>query len=241
MGKIKVSKDMKEKFVDLLEKGAHLNNMNVSTFFEHWIFVSTMASSGALFALGGLSEGEQRLDACTQEVEKLHSDTVSIFLQLSDNLRMELGKEPRDILGELYMSLGSGKDSLGQVFTPLHIAKMMAQMTMTPLCLEKQDEPLNINDAACGSGVMAIASHLCLQQNGKTTSDYNFVLQDFDALCCRMAFLQMEMLGISAIVYNDDSLARPFGPNADIEKMYVTTQYFANNRGLELVDDCKSA
>lgn len=61
-----------------------------------------------------------------------------------------------DILGPLYMNMSSKDRNLGQVFTPEHIAKLMAKITITDVDLFKekikQNGYITIMDPTCGSG-----------------------------------------------------------------------------------------
>lgn len=230
MGKYHVTPEIKEKFITLLEQAAYTNHTNIESVFRAWVSASAYAASGAIMGMAGeVEEGKERMQYCTDICSKYSDDITQTFLTLSENLRNELAREPRDVLGEIYLGIQASNSALGQNFTPLHVAELMANFSIGVIEKETIKEPFYISDPTCGSGIMAIGSYRHLIKQGLTTKQFTFVAQDVDIFCCHMAFLQMELLGISAIVYHDNTLTHPFGPNADIDKIYATQQYCINH------------
>ena len=61
-----------------------------------------------------------------------------------------------DYLGKMYMELApKSANSQGQVFTPYHVAKMMAQLTFNKDEFKKRI--VTVYDPCCGAGVFSIA------------------------------------------------------------------------------------
>lgn len=58
-----------------------------------------------------------------------------------------------DYLGELFMRCNQGSKHAGQFFTPYHVSKLMAKMTITDDKIN-QDEILTVNDCCCGGGAV---------------------------------------------------------------------------------------
>ncbi len=113
-----------------------------------------------------------------------------------------------DFLGEwagLHTSLNRGT---GQVFTPYHISKMMAEMIMGEP--KKQERPLSINEPTCGAGSMVIAAFDVLKEKKFSPMDFYIIAQDIDIHCVNMTFIQCTLLDIPAVVYHGDSLAYKF-------------------------------
>ena len=228
MGKYQASKEIRDNFLKPIEEAAYKNGVSINDFFRDWIMASAYASSGTLMAMAGeVEEGKRRIKYCDEITTKYSKECIEVFLLLSKNLQEELTREPRDVLGEIYQGIQANKSSLGQVFTPIYITEMMATMLLT-----EAEMPINLSDPCCGSGAMTIGYYRAVTKQGLTREDFNSFGQDIDHFCCMMAFLQLELLGISAHIYNDDALAHPYGyENCEIEKIYVTTQYLINSSG----------
>ena len=117
------------------------------------------------------------------------------LMTLYDRYRSEVAHdEPfADLLGPLYMELSSRfkQSSMGQYFTPLPLASMMAAMTAP-----QQLEPgriYRICDPACGSGVMMLAmlQHVLRTHVKQALRWFAVSGIDLDPLCTRMFAVQM--------------------------------------------------
>jgi hypothetical protein len=105
-----------------------------------------------------------------------------------------LGMPPfMDILGELYMSLGAGKKSKGQFFTPWTVATLLAGIGGHDLPTKQKGELISACDPCCGSGVMMLA--LCAQRlrtdGVAALRQLSVTCCDIDPLCTRMAAAQL--------------------------------------------------
>lgn len=114
-----------------------------------------------------------------------------------------------DYLGELFMTCFMGNKHMGQFFTPYHVSKLCAKLSIgTP---NKSDgKILTINDPCCGSGGMVLAAMDVL----KNDFDINYAMDcfvdcsDIDLRCVHMTYLQLSLAGVPAIVKHQDSLTR---------------------------------
>lgn len=114
-----------------------------------------------------------------------------------------------DYLGELFMGCFMGNKHMGQFFTPYHISKLCAKLSIgTP---NKSDNKiLTLNDPCCGSGGMVIAAMDIL----KNDFDINYAMDcfvdcsDIDLRCVHMTYLQLSLAGVPAIVKHQDALTR---------------------------------
>ena len=116
-----------------------------------------------------------------------------------------------DHLGELFMRCDFGNDNKGQFFTPYHISKFMAEITLgekNPVALTENDGIISICDPCCGGGGMAIAALDVL----KNTYNINYArhcfidCSDIDLRCVHMTYLQLALAGVPAIVRHRNSL-----------------------------------
>ena len=114
-----------------------------------------------------------------------------------------------DYLGELFMTCFMGNKHMGQFFTPYHVSKLCAKLSIgTPNTTD--GKILTINDPFCGSGGMMIAALDVL----KNDFDINYAMDcfvecsDVDLRCVHMTYLQLSLAGVPAIVKHQDALTR---------------------------------
>ncbi len=116
-----------------------------------------------------------------------------------------------DHLGELFMRCDLGNGNKGQFFTPYHISKFMAEITLAEkdaIALTENDGIISICDPCCGGGGMAIAALDVL----KNTYNINYArhcfidCSDIDLRCVHMTYLQLALAGVPAIVRHQNSL-----------------------------------
>jgi len=104
----------------------------------------------------------------------------------------------RDVIGDLYMGLIGSDKGFGQFFTPWHIAKLMADLTIGTPELEQYtpQRPMTICDPACGSGVMLLAAASSLPRDFIDEGRVAFYGMDIDPTCIKMARLNMGLYGL---------------------------------------------
>ena len=104
--------------------------------------------------------------AQNQEMEKEYLRTInsynkeeqSLFIKMFSELiiMFEESKEVVDLLGPIYMDTKSKDSKLGQVFTPEHVAELLARIAMgDEKSFKNQIEKngfVTVFDPACGSG-----------------------------------------------------------------------------------------
>ncbi len=100
-----------------------------------------------------------------------------------------------DILGTIYEQEAITNRYTGQFFTPEHLCKMMAIMTVAPT-----QEPITIADPACGSGRFFIAA-MPLAPNA------TFYGTDRDLTCVNMTALNMLTRNANAYVIYGNTLS----------------------------------
>jgi type I restriction enzyme M protein len=101
-----------------------------------------------------------------------------------------------DPLGDYYECLAGNykKSNFGQFFTPKPLCDMMTRMMQEP-----DNWGIKINDPACGSGRMILASNQFVKGN-------YFVCQDLDPICCKMTAINLCFHEIRAEVHCRNSL-----------------------------------
>lgn len=116
-----------------------------------------------------------------------------------------------DVLGRLFMACEFGGKFNAQFFTPYPLCRLTAKMTM--MGNECQDALqrrgfVRANDPACGAGGMCIALAESLHDGGINHQQcLHVTAQDIDSTCVHMAYIQLTLLRIPAVVILGDTLA----------------------------------
>ena len=121
---------------------------------------------------------------------------------------MEAGFE--DYLGQIFMQLDLGSDSGGQFFTPYDVCQLMAHMTIDEqVTLDALDARgyVSVHEPAVGAGGMVLAMEEVMRER-----DHPGVMHvtcvDIDIKAVHMAYLQLSLAGIPAIVIHGNTLSR---------------------------------
>lgn len=114
-----------------------------------------------------------------------------------------------DYLGEIFMRCNQANSSTGQVFTPFHVAKLMAKMTVTDDKINR-NEIITINDPCSGGGVMLLAALDVLKNDYNVNYAYNCFIEagDIDIRCVYMTYIQLSLAGVPAIIKHQNALTR---------------------------------
>lgn len=121
---------------------------------------------------------------------------------------LEMEKDPRDILGKVFMELGLGSSWTGQVFTPQNLADMLAELSF------KEDEIkergyITVMEPAVGGGVTIIGLAKAMLKKGYNPQKQLLAIcGDIDIKAVHMTYIQLSMLGIPAIVRHQDALTQ---------------------------------
>ena len=133
-----------------------------------------------------------------EELEK-HCQLLAITVEALE----ETGK---DFLGEIFSTIEMNNKRTGQFFTPYHISYFIAKASLCDQTLPK-DHICKICDPCCGAGGMLIAAAEVMKEARLNyQQDVLFVGEDIDPRCARMTWLQLNLLGVSAIIICGNSL-----------------------------------
>ena len=166
--------------------------------FSDFVILSAMAIANAV---NPCEEYEKRYK---DTADKYNSEELEIFTKLLALLTEELEKDPRDVLGGLYMSMGLGSKSTGQFFTPYHICKLMAKTVDFGDLKTKMK--MTVMEPSCGSGTNIIACYMEAKEQGLFYPGISVTAVDLDLKAVCMAYVQFSLLGISAKVSQGNTL-----------------------------------
>lgn len=115
---------------------------------------------------------------------------------------------PGDHLGRLYMDIGSPNDRLGQFFTPYELSRAMAAMSLSDMSeLLATRDYITLGEPACGSCGMVIAVAEEMRARGHNPQKQLVVhATDLSLTAVHMAYVQLSMLNIPAMVVHGDTL-----------------------------------
>lgn len=156
------------------------------------------------------SYNQDREDEYLRIAKKYENEEFNSFAKMFAALQIELGKDDfDDVLGNLYEDLGLSSKHLGQFFTPIHVSDLMAKITFSTDDTKKEIEKdgyTSMSDPCCGSGRMLLSYLKACRENDINMDKVYFEGADLSKLCCCMTYVNLSLLGASAIVYNQDTL-----------------------------------
>ena len=139
---------------------------------------------------------------------KYSGEEFTGFTRLLALLRELLEGEPRDILGQLYMSLELGNDHTGQFFTPPEVSEMMARMMVSSEGDPLRGKPfVTLSEPACGAGGMVLA-FVKIMIEAKLNPMHRLWVhaQDVDRTAALMCYIQLSLWGVPAAVVVGNTL-----------------------------------
>lgn len=151
-------------------------------------------------------------------------EQFNLFAKLLALVIDALEEEPQDFLGTCFMQNDMGNDYKGQFFTPYHVSKFMAEITLGDVTsLVEAQGYVSISEPCSGAGGMIIACRDVFIQQGCNPSKQMYVeAVDIDDLCFKMTYIQLSLLGIPARVIRGNTLSLEYS------EILYTPVYFLN-------------
>ena len=184
-------------FLKILE---HLRpSKNAYEIFSDWLII-------AAALLYSWKQDAAVEDEYMQTAKQYKPEEIDKHIQLLDITVNALEKPGQDFLGEVFTEANLANAKSGQFFTPHHVSLMTAKMIIGENELPA-GRVCKINDPACGAGGMLIAGAMVMKERGfDFQNNALFIGQDIDPRCARMAFIQLSLLGVPAVIYCMDAL-----------------------------------
>lgn len=153
------------------------------------------------------------MDVVERYKAKNRREDITGYAEALGALTMAVARTGDDTLGRLHMEIAPNTN-LGQFYTPYSVARLMARMSMGSLKeeqlekLENGSGYLDMSDCACGAGVMTLATIDEFKKQGVDPQKHlRAYLTDIDELACDMAFLNMALRGIPAVITHGNALS----------------------------------
>lgn len=178
------------------------SNKDLWQVYKDFLEVVAISISNAC-DIGQAKEREKRYMDIAKTYTPEQLNEISKIMAL---VVLELDKEPRDILGRIFMELGLGNKWTGQVFTPLNLADLLATLAFKEDEIEEKGY-MTVTDPAVGGGVTIIGLVRAMIEQGYNPQKQLLVIcGDLDIKAVHMTYIQLSLLGIPAIVKNQDAL-----------------------------------
>ena len=170
---------------------------------------------------------QDREQAYLDTIKRYTPEEQTQFAVMTAHLIETLEDGPADVLGEIYMEAGLGSKIAGQFFTPFHLSELTAKVGLDDK-IEKlksgETRRLTILEPSCGGGAMVIAAAKILQEEGVNYQKVmDVVAQDLDWKGVYMCYVQLSLLGISAICVQGNTLTEPYDPHRTPRSHILTT------------------
>lgn len=174
--------------------------------FRDFVAMSALAISNAVDR-GQYAAREAEYLKIVERYTKEEANEIARGLSL---VVMGLEAGMSDFLGSLFMSLELGDSWKGQFFTPYEVSRLMAQMSLgddTQAKIERKGF-ISVCDPCIGGGAMIIGAAHALHDAGINYQQHMHVVAvDVDIVSVHMAYIQLSLLHIPAIVYHGNSLS----------------------------------
>ncbi len=188
----------------ILEIGYTQGINNAFTTFLEMLAISISCHSDPIHCVEREKRYAEIEKGLTPELVKKYAGITALMFKAA----IKNMDAPIDILGAVYHRLNLNNEWSGQFFTPDNVCRMMALM-INPIPTPEQvgKEIVTINEPTCGSGTMVIAAAYAMNMN---KVDYKtkcmVVAQDLDIRCVWMAYIQLSLYEIPAVVIHQNTL-----------------------------------
>ncbi len=177
---------------------------------------------------------ESRYNETVRKYEK-SDNIVEYFGNLFGLLVLCLNDKPfTDVLGSIYMQLEiADKKHLGQCFTPGSISDLCGNLTLDSKMVKEIEESyfVTLNDCCVGGGSMVLSFAGAMREKGYNPQKQLCVIcNDVDTLCVNMAYIQLSLNGIPAIVLRGDTLTQKFSEKYYTPMWFMSGYYFKYER-----------
>lgn len=175
------------------------------TAFSDFCELAALSFSNAV----DLLQHEKRETRYRAIVSKYRREEVERFPRMLAELVQMHENEFGDHLGRLFQALELSNHWVGQFFTPYPLARLMAGMSAGDVAAQVRERGfVTVSEPACGAGGMLIAfAEAVLDQGVNYQQAMHATAIDIDALAVHMAYVQLSIRHVPAIVVHGNALS----------------------------------
>lgn len=181
-----------------------------------WQVFEDFLSIAAISISNSVAPDKAREDQYLAIVKNYSAEELDMFAQMFADLVNTMEKQaedaPADILGPIFHELELHNKYKGQFFTPQHICDFMgavsapADKELAKAEIEKLGH-FEVSEPCVGSGALIFGFARAMKNVGLNyCSDMCVTAVDIDIKCVYMAYIQLSLYGIPAVVVHGDSL-----------------------------------
>lgn len=197
--------DQQKALADLLRRLAHRHGL--WQVFRDFAALSALAISNRV----DRSQFDPREAEYLAIARRYQPDEMRLFAEGLGCVIEGLAAGFQDFLGSLYMLLELGDTWKGQIFTPYSVSLMLAKMTCpadSVRAIIGERGFVSVADPCVGGGALLIAVAQALHEEGIAyQTRMHATAQDIDLLAVHMAYVQLSLLHVPAVVIHGDSIA----------------------------------
>lgn len=184
--------------------------------FEDWLQVCSISISNTVDWIHQAEREEQYLETINKYTPEEQKILTKTFAELIDALQKEATTSgPCDLLGKVFHSLELHNKYRGQFFTPFHICEFMGRAVLGNIGEDgnaaqdslTQKGYVSVCEPCVGSGGLVLGFAKAMHTNKLNYSNQMVAYCcDIDIKCVYMAYLQLSLYGIPAVIIHGNTL-----------------------------------
>lgn len=175
--------------------------------FRDFVEIGALAISNAIDKL----HFEKREARYMDIIKRYSREEIDRFAKMLACITMSLECDFKDSLGQIFMNLELGDQWRGQFFTPYPVSYMMAKISASDINqagIEAAGGFITMQEPTVGAGGMVIAfAQAMLDEKINYQRHLHVTATDVDATAAHMAYIQLSLLHIPALVIHGNSLS----------------------------------
>lgn len=210
--------EQKSRFIKLMERAARRHNSYV--VFKDFCAITAISFYNAIFKDSAKEkEYASIMGKYTKEEAECFPAALAVLVEAME-------ERVQDFLGQVYQELGANNKAAGQFFTPYHLCDMLVKVAVEEDDWNKRLINL-IEEPSCGSGAMLLPICERIRKRPEANNKFLFMAADLDITCVHMAYIQLTLCGVNAIIKHADTLA------LKVYSTWPTIAYVSNREELE--------
>lgn len=198
----------------MTQKKMFMDNLNSLVVKEGWRPGQALRNfiSAAFYALKKRVSTPDVADQCEEQYMKIvelcrYKESMTTIAHMMGSMTLCIQETMSDFMGPVFMELMADSHR-GQFFTPDSVCDLMSELTLSGIkdTLHTQSH-VWIDEPACGAGAMVLSACRYLVRSGHDhTTKAMFRLADLDQTAYMIAYIQMELAGVSAVINHQNTL-----------------------------------
>jgi type I restriction-modification system DNA methylase subunit len=178
---------------------------------HRWEAFSDFCEASAIAIANSMALDELKEEQYKRIAAKYERDEFDLIVEMFATVVLALDEErDQDFLGAAFMRNELGNHWAGQFFTPYEVARMMSAVVGADAKSSIEENGfIKVMEPACGAGGMVIATSESLREQGiDMETQVHFTAIDVSAVCAHMAYIQLSLLAIPAVVVHGNALSQ---------------------------------